>query len=156
MQTKKGACDRRPFYRGKKLKSALTVAGVTTFAQFQNLRLRHFERMQYQEPGRTDYFLLPVWTAAHAVMCVAFYHWLRSKHIPKDDDLITPVFESECASFLNDFQTFYYDPDDTIVPWGRLKERGNEQEQKALETWNKNIRLSVPIAMALVALNIVV
>ena len=113
------------------LKSALAVAGVNAFAQFQNLRLRHFERMQCKEPGDPTMPQLPVWTAAHAVMCVAFYHWLRSKYIPKDEDLISPVFIIECPALLNDF---HYPMATSQRTWYRTRTEGFgilEQEHSA-------------------------
>ena len=122
------------------LKAALNSAGITTFAQFQTMRANHFEQMIY--PGKTGPMRLPVYTAAQASLVVAFYHHVRVKTVKSDDDLVKPEFLGRCQKLSHDFQTLEYDPDSPIVPWRRRLERGNQDDKKALEAWNKNIRLS--------------
>ena len=123
------------------LKLSLTVAGITTFAQFQNLRPYHFQGMEYTDDSGVT-LKLPVYSAAQGTWVVAFYHYLRANVYDSDDDLITPAFLGDCAQTFTDFHTLEYDPEAPIVPYRRIRERGTDEDRRAIDTWNKNIKLS--------------
>ena len=124
------------------LKSALDRAGVTTFAQYQNLRRYHFEQMTYNDPSGTT-MKLQVYTAAQAVLVVAFYHHIRSKLVDDDSEILDPAFLTDVPSLLYDFQTLDYDPEEPIVPWRRRLVKGDRDDNRKLENWNKGLRISV-------------
>ena len=123
------------------LKLSLTNAGITTFAQFQNLRPSHFQGMDYTDHSGTV-IKLPVYNAAQGTWVVAFYHYLRANLYEDDDDLLTADFLNDCAQTFADFHALDYDPEAPIIPYRRIRERGTDEDRRAIDTWNKNIKLS--------------
>ena len=91
-----------------------------------------------------DEFELPIYTAAQMTCLVSFYHYARgTMYVDTDEDFLDPAILNDLQRKMYEFQLMHYDPEAPVLTWRKRREQGSPEDRKLLESWNKNVRISI-------------
>ena len=128
------------------IKDALTSAGIMDIETLSTLRRDDLKDLVYVEPSPTPGGPgtprhLPTYAISQMLGLIAFYHCMMGQTDGNYDWMSVKELRILPEAYRA-FFTGMYVPENPIKNWRLVLHEGSQQDKKALENWNKSLRIN--------------